>query len=147
MEAEELSGTYTYRSFIDRPEPVADFNSLRFAQLELRLQVGAEGTVTGELVFPAPAGAQPAAMDVNGEVSGSSPTQFRFTGKGRPTSDIADFHYEYKGIVLPHWEAGLGQRLTLAGTVMRAADHGSGASLAKAGQTASFLAVRRDALS
>jgi hypothetical protein len=35
--------------------------------------------------------------------------------------------------------------MTLAGTVLRAADHGSGASLARAGQTASFLAVKRDA--
>jgi hypothetical protein len=35
-------------------------------------------------------------------------------------------------------------RQTLAGTVLRAEDHGSGPTLAPAGQTASFLAVKRD---
>lgn len=145
MHAQELSGVYTYRSFLDRPEPVDDFNRLRFAQLELRLQVLPEGTVTGALVFPAPDGTKPLAMDVTGEVSVSSLAQFRLTGKGRPDTDIADFHYEYQGYALPHWEAGIGQRQVLAGTVLRAADHGTGASLARAGQTASFLAVLRDA--
>ncbi|MFF5363740.1 hypothetical protein ACFY4I_30845 [Streptomyces scabiei] len=59
MSEPELHGTYTYRSFLNRPEPVEDFNKLRFA--------------------------------------------------------------------------------------LRAKDHGSGAGLARAGQTASFLAVKRDA--
>jgi hypothetical protein len=68
-----------------------------------------------------------------------------FHGKGRPGSAIADFHYEYDGGVLRHWETGISQRLTIAGTVLRAEDHGSGATLAKAGFTASFLAVKRDA--
>lgn len=145
MNAKELTGTYTYRSFLNNPEPVDNFNKLRFAQLELRLSVQPEGTVAGTLIFPAAPGTEPAAMDVNGRVSAWSPVQFSFTGKGRPNTAIADFHYEYDGTVLRHWETGVDQRPTLAGTVLRAKDHGSGASLAKAGATASFLAVRRDA--
>ncbi|MFD0351536.1 hypothetical protein ACFQ0M_46710 [Kitasatospora aburaviensis] len=82
---------------------------------------------------------------MTGQASGTSPVAFTLTGRGRPNSPIADFHYEYDGIVLRHWEAGIGQRMTLAGTVLRAEDHGSGSSLARAGQTASFLAVKRDA--
>lgn len=35
----ELTETYTYRSFLNRPELVEDFNKLRFAELELRLAV------------------------------------------------------------------------------------------------------------
>ncbi|MEU1182540.1 hypothetical protein ABZ464_33875 [Streptomyces sp. NPDC005820] len=119
----ELTGTYTYRSFLNRPEPVDDFNKLRFAQLELRLAVDPDGAISGELVFPEEPGADPLAMD----------------------GPIADFHYEYDGIVLRHWETGIGQRMTLAGTVLRAEDHGSGPTLAKAGQTAGFLAVKREA--
>lgn len=145
MDVEELTGTYTYRAYLNRPEPVASFDRLRFAQLELRLSVQADGTVSGMLIFPAPAGAVPPAMDVSGRVAEGSPVHLRFTGKGRAGSSVADFHYEYDGFVLPHWDAGIGQRLTLAGTVLRAEDHGSGASLAEAGETASFLAVRRDA--
>ena len=144
MEADELTGSYTYRSFHNRPEPVDDFNRLRFGQLELRVSVQPDGTMTGALVFPAPPGMEPALMDVSGRVAAWSPAHVSFTGRGRPGTSIADFHYEYDGVVLRHWEAGVDQRLTLAGTVLRAEDHGSGATLAKAGYTASFLAVKRD---
>lgn len=142
MEIATLTGTYTYRSFLDRPEPADDFNRLRFAQLELRLAVDAEGAVSGSLAFPGP---DPVSMELNGRTTPGTPLAVAFTGRGRPESPIADFHYEYDGFVLRRWEVGIGQRLTLAGTVVRAADHGSGASLARAGQTASFLAVKRDA--
>ncbi|MFG2226322.1 hypothetical protein [Streptomyces sp. NPDC048644] len=144
MNVVELTGTYTYRSFLNRPEPVDDFNKLRFAQLELRLAAEPDGTVSGALVFSEEPGAEPIAMDMVGRASGSSPMAFTLTGRGRPNSAIADFHYEYDGIALRHWETGIGQRMTLAGTVLRAEDHGSGSSLAKAGQTAGFLAVKRD---
>lgn len=144
MDADELSGTYTYRSFLDRPEPVDDFNRLRFAQLELRLTVESDGAITGILVFSATPGEQPLGMDIDGSVSTWSPVRFGFSGRGRPGTPIADFHYEYDGVGLRHWETGVDQRLVLAGTVLRAEDHGSGASLARAGQAASFLAVKRD---
>jgi hypothetical protein len=144
VEADDLTGSYTYRSFHNRPEPLDDFNRLRFGQLELRLSVQPDGTVTGTLVFPGPQGSEPAVMDATGRVSAWTPVQLSFTGKGRPNTGVADFHYEYDGTVLRHWETGVDQRLTLAGTVLRAKDHGSGASLAKAGYTASFLAVKQD---
>ena len=146
MDTADLAGTYTYRSFLDLPQPVDDFNRLRFAQLELRLTVEPDGAIDGALVFPAEPGEPELAMDMTGKVAnGSTAVHFTLTGRGRPHTSIADFHYEYDGIVLPHWAAGKNQRQTLAGTVLRAADHGSGASLAKAGQTAGFLAVLRDA--
>jgi hypothetical protein len=128
MEAGDLSGTYTYRSFLDLPEPVDNFSKLKFAQLELRLSVQPDGTVTGTLVFPAAPGAEPAVMDVSGTVLEWSPAHVSFAGKGRPGNAIADFHYEYDGSVLHHWATGINQRLTLAGTVLRAEDHGSGAT-------------------
>jgi hypothetical protein len=137
MSAAEVAGTYTYRSFLNRPEPVDDFNKLKFAELELKLAVGADGEISGELIFT-----DSLSMDMVGRVSGESPVAFTLTGRGRPGTPIADFHYEYDGRVLRHWENGINQRMTLAGTVLRAADHGSGASLARAGQTASFLAVK-----
>jgi hypothetical protein len=143
MDAADLTGAYTYRSFFNLPDPVEDFNRLRFGQLELRLSTDPDGTLSGLLIFPAAPGAVPQVMEIAGKVSASAPAQFHFTGKGRPGTAIADFHYEYDGIVLRSWEAGIGQRMTLAGTVLRAADHGTGPALARAGQTASFLAVKR----
>ena len=145
MSGQELTGTYTYWSFLDRPEPVDDFNRLRFAELELRLSVDAQGLIRGAQVFAESAGAEPLAMEINGHVvEGSSPARFSLTGQGRVGSPIADYHYECDGMILRHWLAGVDQRLTLAGTVLRAADHGSGSTLARAGGTASFLAVRGD---
>lgn len=143
MQATDITGTYTYRSFIDRPEPVDDFNDLRFAQLELRLTVSSAGSVSGLLVFPAPAGEEPLAMEMVGQADGV-PLTIKLTGKGVQGTPIEDFHYEYDGVVLRYWPTGVGQRMTLAGTVLRAKDHGSGANLARAGQTASFLAVKRE---
>lgn len=148
MDTADLVGTYTYRSFLDRPEPVDDFDRLRFAQLELRLSVDPGGVISGALVFPTDPGEEPLAMDItgkatNGQNGNVGGVHFVLTGRGQPDTPIADFHYEYDGIVLPHWPTGISQRQTLAGTVLRAADHGSGPTLARAGQTASFLAVRR----
>lgn len=51
MDATFLTGTYTYRGFFDLPEPVAEFGTLRFAQLELRLTADPDGDNTGFLVF------------------------------------------------------------------------------------------------
>ncbi|MER7708116.1 hypothetical protein ABTX81_35160 [Kitasatospora sp. NPDC097605] len=138
MNVTDLTGTYTYRSFLDLPDPVDDFNRLRFAQAQLELTAVPDGTVSGELILSDP-GEQPLiVMDVTGKASASSRVSFTLSGRGRPP--IADFHYEYDGGILPHWEAGVGQRVVLAGTVLRAEPHGG----APAGQTASFLAVRRE---
>jgi hypothetical protein len=144
MGVEELTGNYTYRSYRDVPEPVQSFNDLRFAQLALQLAVQPDGTATGTLTFPAPAGVEPPTMDISGRVSAGAPVQVRLTGKGHPGTSTADFHYEYDGVVLRHWETGIDQRLVLGGTVLRAKDHGSGTTLARAGFTASFLAVRHE---
>jgi hypothetical protein len=146
MDAAAITGSYTYRSFLNIPEPVDNFDKLRFGQLELRLLVESGGALSGALLFPAPPGVEPLVMDISGSVSAWSPIRFSFAGRGRPSTVIADFHYEYDGAVLRHWETGIDQRLTLAGTVLRAENHGSGASLARAGQTASFLAVKRGPL-
>ncbi|WP_051834588.1 hypothetical protein [Streptomyces sp. NRRL S-15] len=119
-----------------------DFNRLRFAQLELRLSVEPDGAISGALVF-SDAPDDFLAMDITGKAANASLVHFTLTGKGQPDTPISDFHYEYDGIILPHWQTGVNQQQTLAGTVLRAADHGSGPDLAAAGQTASFLAVKR----
>ncbi|MEV0535560.1 hypothetical protein [Kitasatospora sp. NPDC050463] len=138
MNVMELTGTYTYRSFLEVPDPVDDFNKLRFAQAELKLVAEPDGTVRGELILSDPGEEPLIIMDMTGSASASSRVSFTLSGRGRPP--IADFHYEYDGAILRHWETGIDQRMVLAGTVLRAEPHGG----APAGQTASFLAVRRD---
>lgn len=108
MDPADLAGTYTYRSFLNRPEMVDDF----------------------------------LAMDISGKAVNASLVHFTLTGRGQRDTPISDFHYEYDGIILPRRPTGVNQRQTLAGTVLRAADHGSGPDVAPAGLTAGFLAVR-----
>jgi hypothetical protein len=147
MEPQELVGYYTYRSFIDIPLPVDDFNKIRSEESELFLIVLANGTVSGTLSFPADPGApQKEFMDITGVVKNwSSPLTIEFTGKGRPNTEIFDYVYEYSSSVAHSWEKGINQRLALIGTVLRAQDHhGSANQVAKAGETASFVSVKRD---
>ncbi|SEG95933.1 hypothetical protein SAMN05444920_109205 [Nonomuraea solani] len=145
MQAEDLTGYYTYRSFLNNPGLVADFNELRFGEAELYLSVQQDRTITGTLSFPSASGVdRKDFMDITGEVLDWSTVRFRLSGKGRPRTGIADFHYEYDGVLSRTWETGVGQRLSLTGTVLRAKDHGSGTHVARAGATASFVAVKRD---
>jgi len=66
MKSDELTGYYTYRSFLNRQDPVDDFNRIRFAEAELFLNVQIDGTIFGTLSFPAEPGAQEKQfMDIN----------------------------------------------------------------------------------
>ena len=53
MDVRQLTGYYTYRSFLNNPIPVDDFNQIKFAEAELFLNVQTDGTITGTLSFPA----------------------------------------------------------------------------------------------
>lgn len=148
MDLRQLAGYYTYRSLLDNPAPVADFNQIKFAEAELFLNVQTDGTITGTLSFPAqPAQAEKLFMDITEGSIKILQDQFNieFTAQGRKDSEIFDYLYKYFGSVTHSWgKDGTIQRVSLTGTVLRAQDHGSGDQIAKAGATASFIAVQRD---
>ena len=140
MSVDEAIGYYTYRSFLNRPVGVP--NDILWGEGELFLLISDEGSVTGTLAFPADSGAaRKDFMDLSGTVTAWTPLAFRFVGKGRAGSAIAEFEYEYDCRVAHEWDtAAPPQRPSLIGTVRRNKDHGQ----AKAGATASFIAVHRD---
>lgn len=140
MNIDEAIGYYTYRSFLNRP--VGSPNDILWGEAELFLLLSDEGNVTGTLAFPGDASAaQKDFMDITGTVTAWAPLTFRFVGKGRAGSAIADYEYEYDCRVAHDWDtASPPQRRSLVGTVRRNKDHGH----AKAGATASFIAVQRD---
>jgi hypothetical protein len=140
MNIDEAIGYYTYRSFLNRP--VGAPNDILWGEAELFLLISDEGNVTGTLAFPADTGAaQKDFMDLRGTVTAWAPLAFRFVGKGRAGSAIAEYEYEYDCRVAHEWDtAAPPQRRSLVGTVRRIKDHGQ----AKAGATASFIAVQRD---
>jgi len=145
MEVEILRGYWTYRSFINNPNPVDSFDQIRFGEGELFLNVRQDGNVSGSLSFPAQPGAEfKAFMDITGSVTNWSPITLRFTGTGRKDTDIFDFKYEYFCSLAHTWENGINQRAALVGTIVRSQDHGAGDQVAKAGATASFVAVKRN---
>ena len=147
MDVRQLTGYYTYRSFLNNPSPIDDFNQIKFAEAELFLNVQSDGIITGTLSFPAqPTQAEKLFMDITKGFVKILQDQFNFefTAQGRKATEIFDYTYDYYGSVTHTWENGVNQRLSLAGTVLRVKDHGSGDHIAKAGATASFVAVQRD---
>jgi len=142
MKIEDLVGYYTYRSVLNRPDPVDDFNKIKFGEAELFLHIGDDGVVSGLLAFPAePASPEKDIMDLNGSVLSWDPLRLHFVGKGRANTAIFDYEYEYDCTVAQTWDtSNPPQRTALTGTVRRNKDHGT----AKAGATASFVAVKRD---
>lgn len=147
MDIRQLSGYYTYRSFLNDPIPVDNFNKVKFAEAELYLQVRLDGSVTGMLLFPAQVGSPfKSIMDITaGTVKKSDEFySLEFTAQGRPNTKISDYLYSYNGTVSHYWKDANNQRFCLAGTVLRVQDHGSGDQVFNAGFTASFVAVQRD---
>jgi len=137
-----LLGIWSYRSFINNPEPVGS------ADETLALIFG-EGVLT--IVDADPAlgfntilsfGGD-AVMDLKGDVVVADPGGLltaRAIGAGRAGSPVADFRYDYLFFEVPAWPSGIDQRQALVGSVVRAADHGS----ARKGATASTITLKRD---
>ena len=78
-----------------------------------------DGNITGTLSFPAELGSsEKEFMDIKGTINNiSDQITFEFTGQGRQNTEIFDYLYDYSGSVAHTWEKGIGQRLSLTGTV------------------------------
>ncbi len=141
MDTRDLTGYWTYRSFLNTPQPVDDFNKVKFAEAELYLNAQPSGAVLGSLSFPAAdKDSERLFMDITGRVVDESTLALELEGIGRKDTVIAEFDDKYSGAPAHTWDEGKGQRLALVGTVLRAKPHGN----APAGATASFVAVKRD---
>jgi hypothetical protein len=145
MEYHELTGYYTYRAFTDRPLPVGDFGTIKAEEAELFLVIHTDGGITGSLSRPPePRAVAKSFIDIQGDVGKQgSKANIAFKGHGRPDTIIAHESYEYSCNVTKTWEDGIGQRLTLVGTVRRFPSPGS-ENEEEVGKIASFIAVKRD---
>ena len=143
MDHQDLTGYYTYRSFLNLPAPADDFNRIRFGEGELYLWIAPDGVIQGTLAFPAdPLASEKEFMDVTGQVVAWSPPAVELRGLGRPGTGTEAFDYKYLANLAPTFPDARGQRQALVGTVMRAEPHNG----APAGFTASLIAVKRDFL-
>lgn len=132
---EALTGSWTYRSFVNEPAPNVPFNSLRFAEAELAIDAFAPGSFTGRLIF-GPA----AEMTLVGASSFGNPFTVRFQGRGA-SEGIEDFVYDYVGYLVPVWPHGVDQVPAIVGSVIRTEPHVGGEEV---GVVASWIAVKRD---
>ena len=137
-----LLGTWSYRSFINNPEPVESADdALALIFGEGLLTIANADTAHGFNATLSFGG--DAVMDLMGDVVAADPAgpiTARAIGAGRAGSPIADFRYDYLFFEVPAWPTGIDQRQALVGSVVRAANHGS----ARKGATASTITVRRD---
>lgn len=73
MDHHDLTGYYTYRRPLNRPEPADDFNRIRFGRA-IFLWVAADGGIRGTLGFPAdPLAPEKDFTDITGRVTSWAP--------------------------------------------------------------------------
>jgi hypothetical protein len=130
-----LTGSWTYRSFVNDPTAGVAFNSLRFAEAELVIDAFEPGSFTGRLIL-----GPGAEMALVGASSLGNPFTVRFQGRGA-TPGVEDLVYDYVGYLAPVWPNGVDQRPAIVGSIVRTEPHSGGA---EPGFVASWIAVKRD---
>jgi hypothetical protein len=147
MEGQELTGYYTYRSFVYNPLSTSDPNGIKFVEAELFLIVQDDATASGTLSFPPePEASERLFIDITGNVKNVSSLIFlELVGKGREETSISNYWYEFSCSVAHTWETGLGYRLALTGTVVVTYSRDSlGNQVKKNGTRTNLIAVKRD---
>ena len=122
MHDNPLTGSWTYRSFLNDPDIGTAFNDLEFGR----------GTIGGPGW----------SLALKGSRAYGSPMQVRFQGAG--VVGGAQWIYDYEGWLVPDWPNGVDQVPAIVGSVIRTIPHpGSGPGVVNpAGVVCSFYAVR-----
>lgn len=129
-------GTWTYRSFHNKPEPVQNFDEVRLAQAELVLEETGPNWLWGKLKFGN------VSLDMNGvSAQVDRHWRLRMRGMGVSNTETAGWVYDYVGEMAAEWPTGDRQRPVIIGTVLRSLFHqpDRGADLSY-----SFVAVRKE---
>lgn len=124
------SGTWTYRSLLNNPDPNVPFNDLAFGVGTLVLEDDGAGGLSG------PIGGDGWSLDIAGTNQDGA---LRLESKGVVGGE--PWVYAYQGTLTPVWPSGKDQADTITGSVLRVVAHSHGR--APAGFVASFYAVRR----
>ena len=139
-EVQPLAGSWTYRSFLNDPDPNLPFNDLEFAVADILLEEAPFGQLSGKLSFGTDY------LRLKGTITYGNPFTLRFQGTGATPGTIENGHpwiYDYLGFLAPAWPNGVDQRPAIVGTIVRTVAHSQGQ--AKAGVTASWIALHQDA--
>lgn len=136
-----LRGVWIYRSYLNAPAVVGDFNKLAVWEAELSLDVAENGCIHGFLgKRPETATGDEPYLYVEGEMLPGNPTEVRWRAKGRPKSEYEGWTYDYVGYVVPEWADAARSRTVIVGTVICTVAHDS----EPVGSVFSFVAVKCD---
>lgn len=131
--SEIFAGEWTYRSYLNNPDPAVDPNTLLFGFGILKIEEPSFGALAGTI------GGTDWSLSLRGAIYYGNPMTIRFQGTGNV--DGEPWIYDYHAFHAPVWPNGVNQQPAIIGTVVRTIAHSNGK--ATAGVTASWIAVRR----
>jgi hypothetical protein len=119
MAEQDLTGYYSYRSFVYNPFSATDPNDIEYVEAELFLIIHDYATASGMISFLQEAGgSERLFVNITGRVNNvSSLVLLELIGNGRENTSISNYSYEFSCSVSHIWEEGSGYRLALTGTV------------------------------
>src|SRR5262249_50302012 len=106
-EEDPVLGAWTYRSYINDPDPNTPFNDLQFAAADLTFEKPGFGQLKGRLRFGQDF------LKLNGTIAYGNPFTVRFQGASATPRTIEQgqpWVYDYLGYLAPAWPNGTDQR-------------------------------------
>lgn len=138
MSENPFTGTWNYRSLLNNPDDVTDWNSLQFGSGMLVITAPSTDTLGGTIGGPG------WSLNLHGSIAYGSPGQVRFQGRGLVGGE--EWVYDYIGWLVPVWPNSNDtlQRAAIVGSVVRTVPHSGSepGTVNPAGVVASFYAVR-----
>jgi len=136
MQDNPLTGSWTYRSFLNDPDISKAFNDLEFGRGTIVIDEAPMAVLRGTIGGPG------WSLALKGSRAYGSPMQVRFQGVG--VVGGAQWIYDYEGWLVPDWPNGVDQVPAIVGSVIRTIPHpGSGPGVVNpAGVVCSFYAVK-----
>jgi len=132
----DLTGTWTYRSFLNDPDLSTAFNDLEFGRGNIQVVAAPLGVFAGRIYGPG------WELRLSGAIGYGNPWNVRFQGKGIVGGE--EWIYDYSGYVVPPWPNGVDQRPAMVGSIVRTIPHSTGTNgkaTAPAGVVCSWYAV------
>jgi hypothetical protein len=139
-----LTGSWTYRSFLNNPTPIYYPNALQTAHLisqegVFKLETPNNTHLQGTIELPGGG-----VLDIGGTVQpaeGGEPPEFTFEGTGRAGTKALGWECRYNGHLTRQWRDGINQVPALVGSVIiRAKPRGEAAPV---GSVYPFIAVKQ----
>ena len=143
MHDNPLTGSWTYRSFLNDPDIGKAFNDLEFGRGTIVIAEAPMAVLRGTIGGPG------WSLALKGARAYGNPMSVRFQGKGIVGGE--EWIYDYEGWLVPAWPNGVQQVPAMVGSIVRTVPHSGSAPkgggpppINPAGVVASWYAVRAD---